>query len=280
MQKESGKLYNDSAVELLVNRVYARISPLQRPVNKLRLNLSRRLHNHSESEPLVSVVIPTYNRAKILMERPIPSILRQTYQNFEIIIVGDCCTDETGKLVSKIGDKRISFYNLKKRGKYPTATVPFRRAAGSKPANCSIRLARGDWITPLDDDDEFTPHHIEILLKKCLGEKLEFAYGVANLQISETEWVRVGMYPPELSHICHSAALYSRVLRFLRYDPNAWRLEEPGDWNRCRRIVEAGARVGFVNEVVVKIYRSHSRMHELLGVAPPQFHASEDAGTK
>ncbi|MCP2502095.1 MAG: hypothetical protein NCA08_11110 [Deltaproteobacteria bacterium] len=47
----------------------------------------------ADREPLVSVRIATYNRARILVERTIPSVLSQTYRNFEIMIVGDHCTE-------------------------------------------------------------------------------------------------------------------------------------------------------------------------------------------
>lgn len=57
----------------------------------------------------------TYNRGKILTERTIPSVLKQTYQNFEIIIVGDNCTDNTEELLNDFNDDRIKFYNLLKR---------------------------------------------------------------------------------------------------------------------------------------------------------------------
>lgn len=135
--------------------------------NKLLLKRARMIHKSSK-EPLVSVVIPTYNRAKILTERTIPSILRQTYQNFEVIIVGDHCKDNTPELIGEIYDKRIKFYNLPQRGKYPEDPEHRWLVAGVVPVNKAIELSSGEWIAPLDDDDEFSEDHIEILLKHAL----------------------------------------------------------------------------------------------------------------
>ena len=66
-------------------------------------------------KPLVSVVIPTYNREDLLFARAIPSILNQTYQNFEIIVVLDGCTDNTEKRLKELNDSRILIHVIKER---------------------------------------------------------------------------------------------------------------------------------------------------------------------
>ena len=60
-------------------------------------------------EPLISIRIATRNRSKTLIDKAIKSILKQTYQNFEVIIVGDYCTDDTEQRIKGLGDKRIQF---------------------------------------------------------------------------------------------------------------------------------------------------------------------------
>jgi hypothetical protein len=72
-----------------------------------------------DPEPLVSVVIPTFDRARLLVERSIPSVLAQTYQNFEVIVVGDAASDRVREAVEGFGDERIRFTNLDYRGPYP-----------------------------------------------------------------------------------------------------------------------------------------------------------------
>src|SRR3990167_5480376 len=65
------------------------------------------LYTKEDKFPLISAYIPTYNRGELLIQRAVPSILAQTYKNFELIIVGDHCTDNTAELVAKIKDPRI-----------------------------------------------------------------------------------------------------------------------------------------------------------------------------
>src|SRR5690349_12332024 len=69
--------------------------------------------------PLVSICVATYNRAILLRQRSVQSLLDQTYRNIEIIVVGDCCTDETAYVMAQINDPRLKFVNLEKRGEYP-----------------------------------------------------------------------------------------------------------------------------------------------------------------
>ena len=77
----------------------------------IKLRIARAKYDHlyekDHERPLISVYVPTYNRGQILFERAVSSVLSQTYDNFEFIIIGDHCTDNTTELVSKIGDRRI-----------------------------------------------------------------------------------------------------------------------------------------------------------------------------
>src|SRR5208283_840034 len=90
---------------------------------------------NSSTEPLVSVIIPTYNRSRLLIERAIPSVLAQSYKNFELIVVGDHCTDDTEQLVKKLDDNRVKFVNLPVGGKYPKKGYNRWLVAGCIPRN-------------------------------------------------------------------------------------------------------------------------------------------------
>ena len=91
---------------------------------------------------LVSVIIPTYNRAACLREA-IESVLSQTYKQFELIVVDDGSTDATGELLLQYGAK-LSVLHTGHGG--PSAA-----------RNCGIAAARGDYIAFLDSDDVWLP---------------------------------------------------------------------------------------------------------------------------
>jgi len=224
--------------------------------NRLKLALARRpAHRlHDQTNPLVSVLIPTYNRAQLLAERSIPSVLCQTYQRFEIVIVGDGCTDQTADVIAKFKDARIRFVNLPEKEALPANPLHAWMVAGTRPANVALGLARGSWIAWLDDDDEFSIDHIEVLLDACRSRHLEFAYGIMDHEEPSGEWHNVGVFPPQCGGIGNASVLYASYLSFMRYDPQAWRREEPGDWNLWRRMWQAGVRMGFVEHIVGRHY--------------------------
>jgi hypothetical protein len=258
---ESSWLDKKAAIEWRVERWRARHRKrLPGPINRYRLRHAGRLRMarmrardlYRESEPLVSVLIPTYNRAELLRERSVASVLRQSYSRFEIVVVGDACTDHTASLLRDVGDPRIRFHNLPVRGQYPTDPYLQWLVAGSAPANEALRMARGRWIAWLDDDDEFSSDHLEVLLAACLVRRWEFAYGVMEMEVGPGVWRCVGDYPPHCGRICNASVLYGAHLRFFRYDLQSWRLDEPNDWNLWKRMWGAGVRMGFVDRVVGK----------------------------
>ena len=97
-----------------------------------------------KNQPLVSVIIPTYNRERYI-KRAIKSVLAQTYKNFELIIIDDSSTDKTPELVSGFSKKDF-------RIRIITNKVNLRLA---KTLNRGIRNARGKYIARLDDDDSW-----------------------------------------------------------------------------------------------------------------------------
>ncbi len=257
---EASRAEKKAAIRWRIKRWRARPRKLPGQINRYRLQYLVRLWTarlkaqdlYRDAEPLISVLIPTYNRAELLRERSVASVLRQTYARFEIVIVGDACTDNTESLLRDAGDPRIRFYNLPARGKYPEDPYLQWLVAGSAPANEALRIARGRWVAWLDDDDEFSPDHLEVLLAPCLDRRREFAYGVMEMEVEPGVWRCVGSYPPDRGRICNASVLYGAHLRFLRYDLDAWRLDEPNDWNLWKRMWGAGVRMEFVDRVVGK----------------------------
>ncbi len=98
--------------------------------------------------PRVSVVIPTRNRAA-LAERAVRSVLAQSFEEFEIVVVIDGPDPETGGALHRLRDDRLHIVNLGEN------------VGGSEARNIGVRFARGNWIALLDDDDEWFPEKLE-----------------------------------------------------------------------------------------------------------------------
>ncbi|NCN07794.1 glycosyltransferase family 2 protein [Candidatus Falkowbacteria bacterium] len=121
-------------------------------------------------KPIVSVLIPVYNCEKYLKEA-VNSVLNQTYQNFEIIIINDASTDKSQKIAEKFvnQDKRIKLINHKKN--------KFRSGA----LNSGLKISTGSYISFLDADDYY--HHDKlkkqiIFLEK--NKKIDMVYSNFN----------------------------------------------------------------------------------------------------
>lgn len=103
--------------------------------------------NSDDHRPAFSVVLPTYNRAHLL-PRAIQSVLDQTYEDFELIVVDDASTDQTREVVASFHDERIVYIRLE-----VNSGVSIAR-------NTAIAQARGEYISLLDDDDEYLPNFL------------------------------------------------------------------------------------------------------------------------
>ena len=127
----------------------------------------------ASTAPLVSVCVATMDRADVLLERSIASLLAQSYRNIQVVVVGDNCTDDTERRLAALRDDRIQFVNLPERGPYPHPGSDRWCVAGSNAMNHALSLCEGQFITHLDDDDAMVPHRIEALVAAAL----EFARG-------------------------------------------------------------------------------------------------------
>lgn len=100
------------------------------------------------NHPVVSVIIPTYNR-ETLIARSIQSVLNQSYQNFEVIVIDDDSTDGTKGIVESFSDKRIRYIQIENN-----------RGAGAA-RNIGIQRSKGKFIAFQDSDDEWLSEKLE-----------------------------------------------------------------------------------------------------------------------
>ena len=123
-----------------------------------------KIHQEEEmKEDLVSIIMPSYNTGKFIKET-INSVLNQTYNNWELIIVDDCSTDDTEEIVNAIKDNRIKFLkNSTNSG-----------AAISR--NKAIKEAKGKWIAFLDSDDLWKKEKLEKQIRFMEENHYDFSY--------------------------------------------------------------------------------------------------------
>lgn len=231
-----------------------RVPDLRRGLEELRRNRSYATA-FGTPDPLVSVRIASYQRTDALMDIAIPSVLRQTHQNFELIIVNDGPNPRTRDAVASLHDERIRYVEFARRHSYPDDPHSRWMVAGAPGMNYGADLARGDWIAPLDEDDEFFPEHIEVLLRLAQTERVELAYGALvrrNLINGAEE--RIWSSPPAISEFSFQGAIYLRSLNSLfRYDESSWMVDEPSDWNLIRRMTAAGVSMAATEGIVASM---------------------------
>lgn len=102
--------------------------------------------------PLVSIVIPTFNRARDL-DRALKSVLAQTYSNWEALIIDNHSTDNTDEVVRSFNDSRIILYKINNDGMISVSR------------NLGIKHAQGEYIAFLDSDDWWLPRKLDESLK-------------------------------------------------------------------------------------------------------------------
>ena len=118
-----------------------------------------------KTKPLVSVVIATYNRSKFICET-VDSILNQSNQNLELIVVDDGSTDNTEELILKYSNKNIRYVKTDNWG------------GPARPRNIGINLAKGKYIAFCDDDDIWMPHKLNRQLKYFKNQSVGMVFSM------------------------------------------------------------------------------------------------------
>ena len=130
-------------------------------------------------QPAVSVIMPTYNRADYL-KKAVQSVLNQTINNFEIIVINNYSTDDTLDVIKAFNDGRIKVINFKNEGII------------AKARNQGIMQSIGKYITFLDDDDLWCPDKLELQIK-YLDEHPEFDLVYSNALIIDEHGNKNGL---------------------------------------------------------------------------------------
>lgn len=205
----------------------------------------------------ISVIVPTYNRAH-LISRSIQSVLAQTYNDFELIVVDDGSTDNTEEVVRALNDRRISY--LKHSGNRGVSAA----------RNTGIKAARGSYIAFQDSDDEWLPQKLEKQMalfqqdkKGDLGlvlcERLCIKEREETWKTPETNRLNYEQLLSYLGAFVQGTPqfLFKRDLTGpeLYFDENlrAWE-----DWDLMVRISRI-CRIDYVKEVLVRCYEQNGQ---------------------
>ena len=215
--------------------------------------------------PIVSVIIPTYNRAMYLGDA-ISSVLSQSFEAFEIIIIDDGSTDYTAEIVKKIHDVRLIYIYQSNQGR-------------SNARNHALRIAKGSYVTFLDSDDVYLPNklaiqvayldnnlHVDMIYTSALcmneaGEKMEHKY---EATVSGHIYNDIAFFVPvtiTLPTVMVRRTVFDVVGDF---DENMHRFEDTDMWRRISKAYYIGA---------LKEYTCKLRTHEdnsLLSQDPKQ----------
>jgi hypothetical protein len=209
-----------------------------------------------EDEPLVTILITTYLNWPLLRDRALPSVLGQTYERLEVIVVGDAAPDDARQVVESFGDPRLRFINLPYRGPYPEDPRDAWQISGTTPWNTGYALAKGHWIGSTSDDDALRPSYVESLLKLARRERAEVPYGSIQALAPDGPAERLGAFPPYSGQWNMQSSLLHRGLRFLPLQPSDWVFDVPNDVSLLERMLRIGVRFAMIDEPVVDIYPS------------------------
>lgn len=205
------------------------------------------------TNPLISVIIPTYNREKTIL-RSVMSVLNQTYKNLELIVVDDCSTDNTKEVVSQIKDSRFKYYCLE------------RNSGACVARNYGIEKAAGEYIAFNDSDDQWHKDKLEKQLSFLINNNVDVT--VCSMDVyDEGSSEKMYTFPdskksPEgavsfdslLKYNCTSTQmLFGKIECFKEnlFDSNMPRFQ---DWEGCLRLSKK-YKFFHQNEILVDTYQ-------------------------
>ena len=169
-----------------------------------------------KNNPLFSIIIPVFNREKFI-EKSVKSVISQTYDNWELIVIDDASNDGTTKILERIKDKKIKIIRNEKN---------IERSATR---NRGIKLAKGEYICFLDSDDYYLPNHLSNLNNRIINSVQKVAVYATNcIKITPLGKHYIDLKrDPKFSSVeqvirhhipCISVAIHRRILNRYQFD--------------------------------------------------------------
>ena len=191
--------------------------------------------------PRVTVIMATYNWSTVL-PYSIGSVLAQTFTDFELLVIGDGCTDDSEDVVRAIGDPRVEWINIPRTGHQ------------SGPNNEGIRRARGERIAYLGHDDLWMPDH----LAQHMAHDADLTCSIAALIGPESSFIELSKPDPQFPRWVPPSSITHR-----RSVNVSWRhyreLSDPPDIDFVRRIAQSGARTEVIPRITVVKFPASQR---------------------
>jgi len=196
---------------------------------------------------MISVIITTHANRGQLCKRAIESVLNQTYQDFEIIVVDDASTDNTEQLIKDLSPKIKYFKRKKSRGRQAIVK------------NKGIRESKGEYLAFLDSDNTYRPDHLMVLVKQLeMNKDLDVVYGDRMIHYQGKS--SIGYFKDyDLSNFYDRNFIDTSdamIRREVMYYVGGWdeRYKRFADWNLFLRIGKSGFKFKRIAQVITDYY--------------------------
>ncbi|MCX4824580.1 DegT/DnrJ/EryC1/StrS family aminotransferase [Streptomyces sp. NBC_01142] len=237
------------------------------------------------SEPLVSILMPCYNRPYLMTHRSIPSVLEQTYRNWELIVVSDGLDNHAVRAAAcGTGDSRIRYAEIPRPDYSGLGPTGRWFIAGAAARNRAEDLAEGEIIALLDDDDAFLPNHLADCVRMLTETGADLAYGLVRLHDvnsgTDSDYYHPWDAPGTLDSFLTENVLYTPSVAYRAkwkqppYPTDGKRAADHGKWLAMHR---AGAR--FVGTASAQAVYYGDSFDGVLRLSPPPKAIAADPGT-
>lgn len=209
---------------------------------------------------LVTVVIPTYKRTVHYLARAVQSVLNQTYKNIEIIVIDDSPStyqyrNEIQTYMDSLESEKVHYYQNE------------TNIGGALARNRGILLARGTFVSFLDDDDEYCPHKIEKQVKFMIQENCDlsftdmimYSYDGKIVDYRTYEGVPLGdrkklLHYHLMNHMTGTPTFMFKTA-MLRKINGFDDVKMGQEFHLMLKAIEQGLKIGYLKECDVKIYK-------------------------
>ena len=246
MERDSRMSRVDAAIARAVSAWY-------RVADRVRLGARRRATRGRQSRR-VSVPIATYDRIDVLIDRTIPALLAQSHREVEIIVVGDGTPSDLWERLERVQDPRVRLKRLSSRTRYPDDPLSLWMVAGWRARNVGARLATGNWILWMSDDDILPEDSIEALLAVAERDpEVELVSGEKQVGLEGQRQVTLASTDHGLPlRVIGMPLLCRSTLAAFRWNRHSWRKSwnRPCDFDLLERMGRLGVKMDVTDRLV------------------------------